>query len=109
MSKHVISESGRNVDAKKSSLGRRIVKASCFSIVVLAFGPLLWLGCLIAFGIIGGDSMRVFKNHLIWEDEFVAKLPAALLLSSVGALLVFIEILRDRKTDASKISSELVD
>jgi len=66
------------------------------SLVALASGPLVWLVILVVFGAISGSPMQVFTDRITWEDEFIGKLPAALLLSSMGAIPAFIGILTDR-------------
>jgi hypothetical protein len=94
--------SNQDVVNQQPKVARSIAGAIGISLLVLASGPLLWLGILMLIGAMTGDSMHIFTNRLYWEDEFVGKIPAALMISSVGAMLTFFSILTERSTQPSK-------
>lgn len=89
----------------RKTFAKRLGMALSLSLVVLASGPAIWFAFLVSLGALAGDPFRVFHNHIIWEDELVAKLPAALLLSSFGAIPVFIGILTERGNGITAIKN----
>ena len=76
-----------------TNLRRRILLATLALFGITAIGPMIWLVILIVFGLVHGEPLRVFHNHLIWEDEFVAKAPIAAVISAIPALQVTWEML----------------
>jgi hypothetical protein len=77
---------------------KRILLAVFALFGITAAGPAIWLLILVMIGWIHGEPLRVFHNHLIWEDEFVAKAPIAVVISVIPAFQVAWEMLTEKKS-----------
>jgi hypothetical protein len=81
----------------RDSWVRRFIYVLLGSFVAFVSAPLIWLALLVAFGAWKGEPLDVFRNRITWEDEFLAKLPAAFLIGSLGAFTILIGFLTERK------------